>query len=400
MANTILTPSMIAKEAQRLLENNIVFTKNVNTKLKKEFEGEYQKGDTVSVKRVSNYTVRKGQTAVVQDMTETSIPVTLDQQAGVDVQFSSKELTLSIDDFSKQVLQPQIATLSNTIDYDGLLLYKKVPNAVGVVGTLPSQIKTFAQAGAALDNNGCPSDDQRGVIINPLTQVELIDSQKGLFQASDEISKQYKRGRMGTAAGFEFAMSQNIPLHTVGAYAGAGAVNGAGQTGASIVTGSWTGSITGLLKAGDIITFAGVFAVNPLTKVSTGQLKQFVVTADVNSSAGAATIPISPAIVTSGANQNVTAGPANGALITVFGAANASGPVNLAYHKDAFALVTADLVLPKGMDMAARASSDSSGLSVRFVRGYDVINDKFVSRLDILYGWAAIRPELACRVHG
>lgn len=399
MANTLITSDMIAKEGMRLLKNNLTFTRGVNRKVEKEFNSDIETGDTVNVKLPAQYTVRSGATAQVQDHVAKKVPVTLDTQKGVDVNFSSKELALSMKKFSAEVLAPQIALLANEIDLDGLKLYKKVANAVGTPGTIPSAIKTYASAGAKMDMEACPMDEQRNVVLDPLAQVEIIDSLKGLFQSSNQIKQQYERGKMGTAAGFDWSMSQNIATHLVGPYAGTPLVNGASQAGSSIVADGFTGSAL-QLKQGDVITFAGVYAVNPISKQSTNQLRQFVVTADVTSSAGAASIGIYPAIVTSGAYQNVTAAPADNAAITVLGAAGAVSPTHLAYHKDAFTLVTAELPLPNGMDMKSRETAEDLGLSLRFIRGYDITNDKFVSRFDVLYGWAALRPEWACRIQG
>jgi hypothetical protein len=394
---------MIAKESLRLLENNLVFARGAYRKFEKEFDQDRKIGDTVSIKLPARYTVRSGTTTSIQNHVEESVSVQLNSQKGIDVEFTSKELALSLDDFSKDVLAPQIAQLANQIDYDGLSLYYGIPNAVGTPGTIPTALKTYAQAGAKMSNESAPVDDQRSIVLDALAQVELIDSQKGYFHASEEIKQQYLRGMMGTAAGFDFAMSQNVAVHTVGAYVGTPLMNGAtAEAATSLVTDGWTGSVTGLLKKGDVITIAGVYAVNPMNKQNTTQLRQFVVTADVNSTAGAATIPIYPAIYTStsGAKQNVTALPADNAAITVLGAASTVSPAHIAYHKTAFALVTAELPLPKNMDMAGRASSKGAGLSIRFVRGYDITNDKFVSRLDVLYGWKLVRPEFACRIQG
>lgn len=401
MANNFITSSMVAKESLRLLENNLVFSRNVTKKYDSEFTGDRAIGDTVTVKIPPKYTVRSGTVASVQDHKPTSVAVTLDSQKGIDVAFTSKELTLSIEEFSKEVLQPQIVQLANQIDYDGMALYSSIANTVGTPGTLPTSLKTYAQSGAKLDNESCPVDDQRSIVLSSLAQVELVDSQKGLFNSSSEIKKQYEKGQMGQAAGFDFSMSQNIPIHTVGPLGGTPLVNGASQAGSSLVTDGWTAAAALRLKKGDVFTIAGVFAVNPLTKINTTQLRQFVVTADVSSDvAGNATIPIYPAIVTSGSEQNVTASPADNAAITVLGAANTVSPANIAYHKSAFVLATAQLQLPNGMDMASRISDPASGLSIRFVRGFDITNDKFISRLDVLYGWKLVRPEYAARIQG
>jgi hypothetical protein len=202
---------------------------------------------------------------------------------------------------------------------------------------------------------------------------------------------------MGRAAGFDWYMDQNCPTHTVGAWIGAPLVNGV-QTGSSLITDGWTGSVTGLLKKGDIFTITGVYKVNPQSRQSTGSLMQFLVTQDVDSTSGNATIPIYPAIIPGGQFQNVDSAPADNAPITVLGAASTVSPQGLAFHQDAFTLACADLPLPRGVDMAARVSDKQLGLSIRMVRAYDISLDRFPCRLDVLVGWAALRPELACRI--
>lgn len=402
MANSLLTISMITKESLRVLENNLAFAKGVNRDYDDQFAiGGAKIGDTMNIRKPARYVGRTGTALAVEDTTETSVPLQLSTQYGVDINFTSKELTLSIDEFSNRIIKPAMATVANKLDADGLALYKSVYNAVGTPGTTPTALKTYLQAGAKMDYEATPRDGNRSLVIEPTAQVEIVDSLKSLFQSGDQIMKQYEQGNMGQAAGFKWSMDQNVAVHQVGPLGGTPAVNGAGQTGSSLVTNGWTAAAALRLKAGDTFTIAGVFAVNPQSRASTGQLRQFVVTADVSSDAsGNATIPISPAIVTSGAFQTVTASPGAGALITVLGAANTLTPVNLAYHKNAFVLGCADLLLPKGVDMAARVSDKQLGLSARMVRAYDINNDKFPCRFDILYGWKAVYPELACRIHG
>lgn len=402
MANSLLTISMITKESLRVLENNLAFAKGVNRDYDDQFAiGGAKIGDTMNIRKPARYVGRTGTALAVEDTTETSVPLQLSTQYGVDINFTSKELTLSIDEFSNRIIKPAMATVANKLDADGLALYKSVYNAVGIPGTTPTALKTYLQAGAKMDYEATPRDGNRSLVIEPTAQVEIVDSLKSLFQSSDQIMKQYEQGNMGQAAGFKWSLDQNVAVHQVGPLGGTPLVNGAGQTGASLVTNGWTAAAALRLKAGDTFTIAGVFAVNPQSRASTGQLRQFVVTADVSSDAsGNATIPISPAIVTSGAFQTVTASPGAGAAITVLGAANTLTPVNLAYHKNAFVLGCADLLLPKGVDMAARVSDKQLGLSARMVRAYDINNDKFPCRFDILYGWKAVYPELACRIHG
>jgi len=402
MANTPLTISMITKESLRVLENNLAFAKGVNRDYDDQFAiGGAKIGDTINIRKPARYIGRTGTALAVEDHTETSVPLQLSTQFGVDINFTSKELTLSIDEFSDRIIKPAMATVANKLDSDGLALYKSVYNAVGTPGTTPTLLKTYLQAGAKMDYEATPRDGNRSVVVEPTAQVEIVDSLKSLFQSGDQIMKQYEQGNMGQAAGFKWSLDQNVAVHTVGPLGGTPLVNGASQTGSSLVTNGWTAAAALRLKAGDTFTIAGVFAVNPQSRASTGQLRQFVVTADTSSDAsGNATIPIFPAITTSGAFQTVTASPASGAAITVLGAPNTLSPVNLAYHKNAFVLGCADLLLPKGVDMAARVSDKQLGLSARMVRAYDINNDKFPCRFDILYGWKAVYPELACRIHG
>lgn len=402
MANTLLTISMITREALRVLENNLTFAKGVNRNYDDKFAIEGAKiGDTLNIRKPARYVGRSGATLSVEDHTETSVPLQLGTQFGVDVQFTSKDLQLSLDDFSTRFIKPAMATVANKIDLDGLALYKDVFNAVGTPGTVPSAFLTYLQAAAKMDYEAAPRDGLRSLVIDPTAQATIVDTLKGLFQSGDQIMNQYEQGNMGQAAGFKWSMDQNINVHTVGPLGGTPVVNGASQTGSSLVTNGWTAAAAVRLKKGDVFTIANVFAVNPQTRQSTGQLRQFVVTADTSSDAsGNATIPIYPAITTSGAFQTVTASPANSAAITVLGSANTLSPAHLAYHRDAFCLGMADLPLPGGVDMASRVSDNQLGVSVRMVRAYDINNDRFPCRLDVLYGWKTIYPELACRIMG
>ena len=248
-------------------------------------------------------------------------------------------------------------------------------------------------AGVKLDNNGAPRDGDRAVVFGPATQAGLVDNLKGLFNDVTEVARQYKEGTMGKTAGFKFSMDQNVQTHINGTgTANPVIVNGAGQTGGTLTV----SGLAGNLKAGDTFTIANVYAVNPMSKQSTGQLRQFVVLADV--AIAGTSLTISPAIVTSGPYQNVTVGPANSAPLTFIGVAGASYEIGVAFHKDAFTFATADLPLPKGVDMAARVSDSQLGISMRAVSDYIIQTDQFVTRIDVLYGWALIRPELACKI--
>jgi hypothetical protein len=246
-----------------------------------------------------------------------------------------------------------------------------------------------------------PADDQIAMVVNPAAEAAIVDALKGLFQSSSEIEQQYKRGKMGMAGGMKWSMDQLVAAHTLGARGGTPLVNGASQTGASLVTDGWSNSITGVLKAGDIITLPSVFAVNPITKQSTGRLQQFVITADANSSgAGAATFAISPSITVSGTTQTVTASPADDAAITVLGTLSTVGMSNVGFHRDAFTLASIPMPVYGGLDKCAVEYDPDTGIAIRITQGMDVTNDKLLVRADVLYGWAATRPEWAFRIEG
>jgi hypothetical protein len=403
MANQILTISMITREALRVLVNNLSFTKGVNRQYDDQFAVKGAKiGSTLNIRKPARYVGRTGPTINIESQTETYVPLTLSTQRGVDVQFTSADLHLSMDDFSDRYLKPAMANVANFIDYDGLQLASGVWNQTGTGGTPPSSLLTYLNANKLLADNAIPQDDMRSAIIGPAAEAAIVNALTTFFNPQRTISEQYEMGKMGRAIGLKWSMDQNVGMHTNGAYSGTPLVNGANQTGSSLITDGWGNNISDLLNVGDIFTVAGVYAVNPQSRQSTGALQQFVVTAQASSGAstGPATISIAPAITPSGQFQNVTASPADDAVITVYGAASLQYATNLVHHRDAFVLGSADLPLPKGVDMAARVADPESGLSVRMVRAYDVVNDLFVTRLDVLYGWALLYPQLACRVAG
>lgn len=398
--NQLLSSTLITREALRVLENNLTFTRNVNRQYDDKFGIEGAKvGQVINARKPPRYVGRSGQAAQVEAISETTVPVPLTTQFGVDLEVSSADLLLNIDDFGDRILKPAVAVIANKIDSDGLSLVTQIANAVGTPGTTPNALLTYLLAGVALDNNAAPQDGQRYITITPLMQAYIVDALKGLFQQASAISEQYRKGRMGTAIGFEWEMDQNCPTFTVGPQGGTPLVNGAGQTGSTLVTKGWTSAAASRLVAGDVFTVAGVYMVNPQSRQSTGQLMQFTVGAGFSSDgSGNGSVTISPALIPSGQFQTVSASPTDGAAITVLGAANTVSPQGVAYHRDAFTLVSADLPVPRGVDMAGRLADKQLGISIRFIRQYDVNSDQFISRLDVLYGWAVLRMELASRI--
>lgn len=387
MANTLLTPDQITREALRILHQKLNFVGSINRQYDSSFAKSGAKiGDTLRIRLPNEYTVRTGATLSTQDTTEQSVSLQIATQKGVDVNFSSVELTLDLDDFSKRILEPAMAVLAANIEADAMSMYTDVYNQVNNQGSAATFAKLLEGRKILVDNLAPLSD--RTANLNTQDTVDLVDALKGLFQDQKQLSKQYREGMMGHAAGFDFAENTLWPSHTVGEGAGY-LVNGASQTGSTLTVDTGTGA----LNKGDIITIAGVNRVHPESKADTGVLQQFVVTADYAGGAGA--ISISPAITTSGARQNVTGSPADNAAITVAGNASTAHGISMLYHQDAFCFATADLVMPKGVDFAAREVFD--GISMRIVRAYDINNDKFPCRIDVLYGYKTLRAQLACR---
>lgn len=395
MANTILTPSMITREALRILHQKLNFIGNINRQYDDSFANSGAKiGDTLNIRLPNQYTVRTGKTLSTQDTTENKVPLQVATQKGVDVNFSSAELTLSLDDFSQRILEPAMAVLAANLEADAFTMALDVYNVVNNIGSAIT-FKNVMTGRKLLNDNLAPLDNNRSCILNTTDQVDLIDALKGLFQDSSAIQKQYKEGQMGRTGGFDFYENTLVPTQTTGTALSATTytVNGAVTTNGSTVVVVATGATT--FKKGDVITFAGCNRVHPETKADTGALQQFVVTADY--AGGAGNLSFSPAIYTTTGQQNVLAtGIPNGAAITKVGGASAVYKPSLVFHKDAFAFATADLIMPKGVDFSAREVYD--GISMRIVRAYDINNDNLPCRIDVLYGYKTLRAQLAARL--
>lgn len=408
MSNELLTISMVTFEALVVLENTMKVTQNINREYDDKFAVAGAKiGDTLNIRKPPRYLGRDGQALSVENTTETSVPLTLNHQFGCDVEFSSTERALSLDDFSRRILRPQVATVANKIDRLMCSQYINIANTVGVPGVVPTALLTYMQAGQKLMEEAVPDDGMWTIAMTPAMQVGIVDALKGLFQQSSAIASQYASGKMGHAVNFDWIMDQNIYTHVVGPLGGTPLVDGANQTGNSLVTDGWTNDLPIVVKKGDILTLgttSGVFAVNPQNRESTGSLRQFVVTADTGSGAstGPATIPIYPAITPGGQFQTVDSSPANNATIQIFGHAstyaNVRTPAGLAFHRDFATLAIADLPLPGGTDRAAKVSSKKLGVALRMIQDYNINTDKFPLRLDVLCGAATLYPEFAARI--
>lgn len=404
MPNQLLTIGEVTTDALPVLENQLKFARRVIRRFDKDFGRQgRQIGAVLNIRKPPLFVGRSGQGYAPEDQIETSVPLVLNTQFGVDGAFTSEDLTLNIEQFEERFLVPAMAKIANQIDSDGLLQYLNVANAVGVPGTPPNQLLTYLQAMQKLNDNAAPIDP-RTVILHQAMVPPIVDALKGLFQSSERIAEQYESGYMGLAIGAAWAMDQNVQTNVIGALGGAPVVNGGGQSGSSLVTNAWTAAAAQRLNQGNRFTIGsgttGVYSVNPMNKQSTGSLQVFVATQNGSTDgAGNMTIQISPAIVLSGPFQNVNAAPQNGATINVIGAANTNTPQGLVFQEWAFALGMAELIEPRGVDMAASKSSDQLGLTMRYVRDYNINTDRLEGRFDVLYGYAPLYPQLACVVN-
>jgi len=411
MSNNLLTISKITNEALMVLENELTFTGGVDKNYDDQFAVVGAKiGQTVNVRRPGRFIGAVGPQLVVEDFNETSVPVTLSTQFQVSTQFTTQDLALSLDMFSDRVLKPAIATVANKIDRDGLLMAKNnTANIVGTAGTAPTGLITYLTAAAYLDSEGAPRDGRRSVVVEPFTSATIVDSLKGLFVPNDKISNQYTKGLMGRdSGGMNWLMDQNVVSQTFGSYSTAtlscnvttatGFLSSGWAYSSNITVGATSAAAT--LNQGDTFTIAGVYAVNPQNRQTYGnKLRSFVVQSTTAiGSGGTATVTVVPAIITAGQFQNVSVTSTGSQTVTPFNNTGVVSAQNILMHKNAFTLACADLELPEGVHFAGRASDKEIGLSIRVVRQYTINNDSIPTRLDVLYGWAPLYPELACRI--
>lgn len=393
--NDILTIDMITRAAVSLFKNSNMFIQNLDTQYDDQFAIDGAKiGDTLRIRLPNDFTVRTGTAISIQDTSEKYTSLALSTQKGVDVAFSTAQRTLKMDDYSERVLMPMMNDLAGNIAADIMAdvegnVCNFVANTDGSGNIINPNSSTFLKAQAALNDNSAPMMPGRKVALEQYTEAAIVNSLSGLFNPSQAISKQYQTGQMKNALGFDFFMDQTVIKHTSGTFS-AGTVSGANQSGSTITT----AAITGTLKKGDFITIADVYAVNWVTKESTGRLRQFVVTADVPS--GGTSIPVYPAIVPgNGATkvqyQSVVAAPANGAAISLLTPADTTYIKNIAYSPKAVTLATADLVMPRGVHEAARRNYD--GISMRMITDYVVGTDQLVTRLDVIFGKQWLRGQ-------
>lgn len=395
---------VIAELAAGFLDDHLQFVKTIDKADKADFGGMngFMAGDTVNINVPAQFTLGTGAdiTSTIQDVVETKVPLTVNNQYNVPIAFTSAEIAtdLGLKSWAKRVLEPQMITLANNVEAACLVqAVNATYNSVGTAGSTVFDTDTILAAGQKLDQSGCADYDNRFVLLNPAANRSAVNARKGLFQQSTAISDQYKNGAMGMADGFTFLRNNLLPTNTNGndiVFEVRTTVSTQGQS--TLVVEALTAN-TGTVKKGQVFTIANVYAVHPVTKATLPDLQQFVVTADATADAsGYATLSVSPAFYTTGGQQNINAFPVDGAAITTVGAASTGYAQNLAYHKSAFRFVSLPLVMPDGVDMAAQKTRN--GITVRVIRDYDVLKDRLIMRADILWGLANVRPQFASRI--
>ena len=390
MANALLNVDQITNAALVILHQKLNFIGSINRAYDNSFAQEGAKiGSTLRIRLPNQFTTTTGAALSLQDVQETSTSLTVSTQRHVDTVFTSTQLALNVFDFSQQVLEPAMAVLAANIEADAMGMLKDVYNTVNGSGSAQT-LRNMLQARKVLRDNLAPASMYMARL-DTQSNVDLVDSLKGLFQSSQKIKTQYEEGVIGQTAGFEFAENTLLPSFTFGARNAAYLTNSAvAQQGSSLIVDTGANAVA----QGDVFTIGGVFRVHPETKASTGILQQFVCTAAY--AGGGGTMSIRPAIVATGPYQNVSNGAADNQAITFLGTASATTQQTITYHKDAFTFATADLILPDGVHFASRKVQD--GISLRVVRQYDINNDQLPCRIDVLYGYKTIRPQIACRV--
>lgn len=410
MANTLVTREQVTMEVAISFVNSLRGVANFDRHYSDEFASSGGKvGDTIKIRLPQMYETTEGEALEVQNLYDRTVNLILNRRRHVGFGWSSAQATTDLDDIRTRYVIPAADTLASVYDRISLAdVYKKVWNMFGTLGTIPSAMLTFTTGVSKILDQGGP-DEGLVAILSPLTGATMANTSAALFHPSGPITENYTRGQMAHDQGgiSKWFMDQNTPRFTGGAITVASTplVNGASQTGSSIITDGW-GSGGAALVTGDIVTFAGVYAVNPLSKESTGRLQQFTLTADISDTTGAITLPISPSIVTSGALQNVTNSPADNAVVTFWAMAAGGtqaatvGPQNLIFHPKAFASAMADLAMPNGGANGTRVNSKQLAVSMRYVEQFQISTDQNLNRIDILFGNAAVAPEFACRITG
>jgi hypothetical protein len=398
MANSTLTDKIVTFESLELLLNDLQIPRNINTDYNDQFGQEGAKaGDTIQIRIPYRSLGRDGQAVNIEPLTDLSTPLSLNMQFGADAQFGSAEMYTSLDNMRERYLRPQMEQIANKVDRSlHILMASTCNNVVGTPGTAATTLATYLAAKTKLKQN-LAIGKKFPLVLNSQQDSNIVGALTGLYNPQPQISGQYIEGEMRDAVGFGWMESENVVIATVGTYGGSPVVNGANQMGSNLITNGWSSGATSL-NMGDVFTIAGVYMVNAQNRSSIGVLQQFLVTAPVSDTSGAITIPISPPIVPSGQYQNVSAVPATGAALTMWGTSGTNTTQALAFHRNAYTLCWGNLEMPGGIDQGWKAVDPKTKVALRFVRDYIIQSDQRISRFDVLMGAAPLYPFWAVRV--
>lgn len=399
MTQTILNIDQLTNESLMQFENSL----ELGGIADKQYEDYFAKtgakiGDTLRVREPVRMVGQDGRALVVNTITEKSKNLTVATQKHVAWPFNSSDMALTLDDYSNRYIKPAVAELASLVDLAGHAKFTECYNHVGTPGTDPNSMLTWLQAKQKLNQYSVPKDGRLTALVNEGGEVSTVDALKGLFQSASNVDKQYKDGEMGQGMGLKFKMTQNIPKFTSGTATALGTVNGTVTSGTSIVLQTVTSG--GTIPAGTVFDVADCYAFNLKTRVTSGKLQQFVVTTLATAVGTDATVVVSPEIITTGNYQNMTtAGVVTGKAVTLRSGSTSSTVYsqNLVLHPSAIQLVTADLPMVSAPKISRK---NGNGLSIRLLQTYDVQSDQEIFRMDILFGWALLRPEWMCRVAG
>jgi hypothetical protein len=399
VANTFANTQRVSYETLDLLQPNLVFGGSINNDYSKEFGQEGRKvGNSINIRLPAQFIGRTGTSVNIEDITDRTSPLTLTTQFGVDFEVTSADLKLSVDDVKNRYINKAMIRIANQIDRDCFTVASLTcPNIVGTPGTAITSEDVVRSATVKLDENDAPMDDERYIAINSRMEQSILTATKLQFNDQSELGKQYRRGRMGVALGYNWSMTQTTPRLISGSLGGTPVIAGANQTGATLAISGLPANAT--VNAGDNFAVAGVFLTENISHISTGDLQQFVVTSSVTASGtGTATLPVYPSIIATGQYQNVSNAPANGAAITFAAPANTTYSTGIAYHRDAYTLAFARLDEPRGVESAFVAQDEETGVSIRCVLFWNGMTDQWIYRFDCLYGVAPLYPRTACLI--
>lgn len=409
MSNGFLPPKVFSNTMVAMLKNKMVAARKVSSEMKDEFKK--GTGSTVYVKRPPEFVIRTGAVASAQDVTEGEVAVALDQQAGVDAEFTSVEETQNLDALLKsKVMESAATTIAQHVESQVLGQYKYFHNWVGTVGETINSATDFFKVPERLDDTGVPQEDRYG-FLSPTDTYGLAGSFTSLYAQQQIATDALTKAKIPMLGNFGLFSSASLPTHVCGTRVASSsiAVKGASQnvTYASVKsTYTQTLLVDGgngvTYAAGDVFEIADVYAVNPRTKARLGFLQQFTVHSAVTAGTTGtyeASLTISPPIITSGAYQTVNAAPLDDAAVTFKGVASTGYRQNLMVHKDAIRLVYAKLVKPYSGE-SDFTTDPETGLTVRYWRTSDGTNDTHLHRFDVLFGVKTVDGRLGSRASG